>query len=314
MTLHNQIIQVVTEYFETLPLAGKVIDTEEPISFGSNVGGFADVVLRSNARFLAIAECKNPWDSTEAAKAQLRSYLCATGTLFGVLAISKNPKNWIFCENKGNYYFRGMSKEDFEEKVSNWRPTSSIQYQSDAARQWENTARQIQKSTRKWQIAFIVFTFLCVVFFTALVWSKSISPPSMVDRDNLYQVVRIIDGDTVELEYEGALTSVQLIGVNAPETVHPSKPVEPYGRESTAFLQKLLLYKFVYFEFDRNKRDRYDRLLAYVYRDSDDLFVNVELIREGYGKTDDRSPFKYMKLFQYHESQARAAIKGLWSR
>ena len=60
MTSHNQIVQVVKEYFETLPLAGKVIDTEEPISFGTKVGGFADVVFRSNARFVAIAECKKP--------------------------------------------------------------------------------------------------------------------------------------------------------------------------------------------------------------------------------------------------------------
>ena len=315
MTSHNRVVQSVKEYFETLPIAGRVIDTEEPISFGTKVGGFADVVLRSNARFAAIAECKNPWDSSEAAKAQLKSYLCATGTLFGVLAIGKDPRNWVFCENQGGYYFKEVRKDDFEKRVSNWKPTSSIQYREDTARQWEKTARQIQKSIRKWQVASIAFAFLCVIFFTVLMWPKSILPLStngFVDRDNLYQVVRIIDGDTVEIEYEDVLTSVQLIGVNAPETVHPSKPVEPYGKEATVFLQGLLLYKFVYFEFDRNKRDRYNRLLAYIYRDSDDLFVNIELIRQGYGKIDARSPFKYMKLFQYHESQVRTVGKGLY--
>ena len=313
MTSHNRVVQSVKEYFGTLSITGRVIDTEEPISFGSKVGGFADVVLRSNTRFVAIAECKNPWDSSEAAKAQLKSYLCATGTLFGVLAIGKDPENWVFCENQGGYYFREVRKDDFEKRVSNWKQTSSIQYREDTARQWENTALQIQKSIRRWQIASIAFAALFIIFFTALMWSKSILPPSangFVDRDNLYQVVRIIDGDTVEIEYEDVLTSVQLIGVNAPETVHPSKPIEPYGKEATAFLQKLLLHKFVYFEFDRNKRDKYDRLLAYVYRDSDDLFVNIELIRQGYGKVDARFPFKYMKLFQYHESQARTAGKG----
>ena len=96
MTSHNRVVQSVKEYFETLPIAGRVIDTEEPIAFGTRVGGFADVVLRSNRRFVAIAECKNPWDSTEAAKAQLKSYLCATGTLFGVLAIGKDPKKLGF--------------------------------------------------------------------------------------------------------------------------------------------------------------------------------------------------------------------------
>ena len=92
MTLHSRIVQIVKEYFEDLPLVDRVIDTEEPISFGARVGGFADVVLRSNTRFVAIAECKNPWDSTEAAKAQLKSYLCATGTLFGILAIGRDSE------------------------------------------------------------------------------------------------------------------------------------------------------------------------------------------------------------------------------
>ena len=116
------------------------------------------------------------------------------------------------------------------------------------------------------------------------------------------------------IEYEGTRTSVQLIGVNAPETVHPSKPPERFGSEATAFIQNLLLNKFVYLDFDGDKKDKYDRLLAYVYRDSDDLFVNLEIIREGYGQTDARFPFKYMSLFKYHESQARGEKKMMWSR
>ena len=99
MTLHNRVVQTVKEYFETLPLGmNKAIDTEEPIQFGANVGGFADVVLRANSRYVAIAECKNPWDSKESAKAQLKSYLCATGTLFGILAIGRATENWIFVK------------------------------------------------------------------------------------------------------------------------------------------------------------------------------------------------------------------------
>lgn len=318
MTSHNRVIRAVEEYFSTLALSGKSIDIEEPIQFGSGVGGFADVVLQANTRFVAIAECKNPWNSRESAKAQLKSYLCATGTLFGVLAVGKNPKDWVFCENQGNYYFREISKDDFETRVSEWTPTSSLQHRDEIARQWENTARQIQKSIRKWQITSIVFAILFVIFSTSFLL-KVLEPavPSangFANKGNFYQVLRIIDGDTVEIEYKGARTSVQLIGVNAPETVHPSKPPERFGNEATAFIQSLLLNKFVYLDFDGDKKDKYGRLLAYVYRDSDDLFVNLEIIRQGYGQTDVRFPFKYMSLFKYHESQARSEKKMMWSR
>ena len=179
MTSHNRVVQSVKAYFETLPIAGRVIDVEEPISFGTKVGGFADVVLRSNARFVAIAECKNPWDSSEAAKAQLKSYLCATGTLFGVLAIGKDPRNWVFCENQGGYYFREVRKDDFEKSVSNWKQTSSIQYREDTARQWENTALQIQKSIRKWQVASVIFAVLFTISLGSvfLAWRKPMPEP-----------------------------------------------------------------------------------------------------------------------------------------
>ena len=307
MTSHNRVIRAVEEYFSTLALPNKSIDTEEPIQFGSGVGGFADVVLQANNRFVAIAECKNPWDSRESAKAQLKSYLCATGTLFGLLAVGKNPKHWIFCENQGNYYFREISRDDFEAKVSKWTPINNIAYQQDAARQWENTARHIQKSIRWWQMAAIVFAILSVIVSVSFL-RKTLEPavPS-ANKSNLYQVLRIIDGDTVEIKYEGDRTSVQLIGVNAPE------PSERFGSEATAFIQSLLLNKFVSLDFDRNKKDKYDRLLAYVYRDSDDVFVNVEMIRQGYGQTDTRFPFKYMDRFKYHESQARSEKKMMWS-
>ena len=139
------------------------------------------------------------------------------------LPSAKTPETGFFVKTKVATTLEKCGKTILRKRVSNWKQTSSIQYREDTARQWENTARQIQKSIRKWQVASIAFAFLFVIFFTSLMWLKSISPPStngFVDRDDLYQVVRIIDGDTVEIEYEDVLTSVQLIGVNAPETVH----------------------------------------------------------------------------------------------
>ena len=306
-----QIKTAVREYFAGALFSDFLvrIDDDHPnlcaIHFGSTRNGTADIVLCDKGEaFIAIAECKSSSIGvTDAGRNQLKSCLNATGTRFGILAASVNSDDWIFAENLGGNKFRKIKKPDFEKHVSD-PPT--IEWTQQNGRKWKSIA----------QIA-ISFLAIIVLLLVVLLVRNAASPPStngFIKKDSLHQVVRIIDGDTVEIEYEGALTSVQLIGVNAPETVHPSKPIEPYGREATAFLQKLLLYKFVYFEFDRNKRDRYDRLLTYVYRDSDDLFVNVELIRQGYGKVDDRFPFKYMKLFQYHESQARAARKRFWSR
>ena len=68
--------------------------------------------------------------------------------------------------------------------------------------------------------------------------------------DVAYRVLRVIDGDTVEIDYGGEVRDVRLIGVDTPETVHPRKLVEPYGEEATTFITNLLLGESVYLRFD----------------------------------------------------------------
>ena len=126
-----------------------------------------------------------------------------------------------------------------------------------------------------------------------------------------HTVVRVIDGDTVVLETGDR---VRLIGVDTPETVHPSKPVEHYGKEASAYTKGLLEGKTVRLEYDQQTRDRYGRILAYVFRDS--LFINAELIKQGYAHAYTRYPFKqeYMDLFRSLEQKARESGRGLWGR
>ena len=131
-------------------------------------------------------------------------------------------------------------------------------------------------------------------------------------RDISYEVLRIINGDTVEIKYKGTTTSVQLIGVDAPETATQSKPAERFGRESSEFIQDFLLDESVYLRFDQTRRDKHGRLLAYIYRASDHIFVNLEVIREGYGRVETRFPFMHMERFQDYESDAQTAGRGLW--
>ena len=130
---------------------------------------------------------------------------------------------------------------------------------------------------------------------------------------HIYTVVRIIDGDTVELLMDVATVKVRLIGVDTPETVHPHKPVEYYGKEASTFTRNLLRGEQVFVEFgEGSRRDKYGRLLAYLYRATDSLFVNQEIIRQGYGHAYTRYPFKYMQQFREYERLARESGRGLW--
>lgn len=137
-------------------------------------------------------------------------------------------------------------------------------------------------------------------------------PSEVFFGNTAYQVTRIIDGDTVEIRYDSKLRSVVLIGVDTPETVHPQKPVEAFGKEATAFTRNLLLGESVYLRFDGDRTDKYGRLLAYLYRAPDGLFVNLEVVRQGYGKVYTVFPFKHKALFQYYGGQAQQAGRGLW--
>jgi micrococcal nuclease len=124
----------------------------------------------------------------------------------------------------------------------------------------------------------------------------------------IYKVKRVIDGDTLLL-INGE--RVRLIGVDTPETKHPQKPVQYFGREAYLFTKEMVDGKEAQFEFDRQKRDRYGRLLAYVYL-LDGTFLNAEIIKQGYGFAYTRFPFKYMEEFRRYEREARDKRKGLW--
>ena len=130
--------------------------------------------------------------------------------------------------------------------------------------------------------------------------------------DITYKVVRVIDGDTVKIDYNGKATNVRLIGVDTPETVHPNKPVEAYGKESSNFTKNLLQGESVYLRYGTERTDNFGRLLAYLYRAPDGLFVNLEIVRQGYGHAHTQFPFKHIELFRYYGNRARTAGKGLY--
>jgi len=119
-----------------------------------------------------------------------------------------------------------------------------------------------------------------------------------------------VDGDTILLDNDGR---VRLIGVDTPETVHPKKPVEYFGKKASAFTKRMCKSKKVRLEYDWQKRDRYGRLLAYVYLE-DGTFVNAEIIKQGYGFAYTQFPFKYLEEFRQYEKEAREDQVGLWAK
>lgn len=141
-------------------------------------------------------------------------------------------------------------------------------------------------------------------FFFLLVLSSAIG-------QDFYLCTRVIDGDTIIVSINGKQERVRLIGVDTPETVHPNKLVEYFGKEASEFTKKMVEGKRVRLEYDWQKRDRYGRLLAYVYL-KDGTFLNAEIIKQGYGFAYTRFPFKYLEEFRQYEKDARENEKGLW--
>lgn len=122
------------------------------------------------------------------------------------------------------------------------------------------------------------------------------------------RVTRVIDGDTIVLD---GRERVRLIGVDTPETVHPNKPIERFGKEASAFTGKLVAGKRIRLEYDQVRTDRYGRTLAYVFL-KDGMFLNAEIIKRGYGFAYTKYPFRHMENFCKYEKEAREAGRGLW--
>jgi micrococcal nuclease len=121
-------------------------------------------------------------------------------------------------------------------------------------------------------------------------------------------VTRVIDGDTLKLSTG---EEMRLIGVNTPETKHPRKPVEAFGKEASALTTQLVEGKEVRLEFDVQRQDKYKRTLAYVY--VGEMMLNAELVRQGYAQVSTFAPnVKYQELFLKLQREAREARRGLW--
>jgi micrococcal nuclease len=168
--------------------------------------------------------------------------------------------------------------------------------------------RQVSSRSRwKWSLPGLILIALLAAFFNP--------PDPGVTSGELEYVQRVVEGGTLVL---GTGEHVRLIGVNTPETVHPKKAVEAFGKEASAFSKRMVEGKLVRLEFDplssrrSDGKDRYSRTLAYVFL-QDGTHLNAEIIRQGYGfAVSSTPPLKYQNGFRRLELEAREQRRGLW--
>jgi micrococcal nuclease len=140
-------------------------------------------------------------------------------------------------------------------------------------------------------------------------------PATVRQAEQHYQVLKVVDGDTLTIDYNSKRQTLRLIGINTPETVDPRRPVECFGKEASDKAKELMEGKHVRIELDSTQGtyDTFQRLLTYVYTEGG-TFVNKYMIEQGYAYeyTYDE-PYKYQTEFKEAERQAKSSNRGLWA-
>lgn len=144
-------------------------------------------------------------------------------------------------------------------------------------------------------------------------WLNQVAPKTASVTTGYYQVTEFYDGDTIAVDMSGKAEKVRFIGVDTPETQDPRKPIQCFGQAAADFTKQLIGSNAVRLEADpeSTNRDRYDRLLRYVYL-PDQTLVNAEIIRQGYGFAYTSFPFSKLEEFRILEKQAQDSKRGLW--
>ena len=179
------------------------------------------------------------------------------------------------------------------------------------------------KSWLKYTIAGLLIFFGATLTFAMYAPSKS-TPSSVTkpietssdsskateNKNELFLVKRVVDGDTVELENG---QKIRYIGIDTPETVSPDKPIQCFGKEASDKNKALVEGKKVRLEKDVSETDKYSRLLRYIYLE-DGTFVNLQLVKQGFARSSTYPPdVKHQEEFRKAEEEARTSSIGLWA-
>lgn len=171
----------------------------------------------------------------------------------------------------------------------------------------------LTKRQKRKLLALVVGLVLTGVSYLA---TRTTPPPEVLGTiaPGYYRVISIEDGDTITVHMNGEEERVRMIGVDTPETKDPRKPVQCFGQAASNFTRQLIGARPVRLEADSlsDNRDRYNRLLRYVYL-PDGQLVQAEIIRQGYGFAYTSFPFTKSDAFRLYEKEARTENRGLWN-
>lgn len=154
---------------------------------------------------------------------------------------------------------------------------------------------------------------------------QALQSESLPENWEVGQVLRTVDGDTLVVNIDGKETRVRMIGINTPESVHPSGIVEYYGQESSDFTKEQLTGRTIYLESDVSPEDQYQRALRYIWlglpqstsptqEEFDKLFYNGILVKRGYAREIIYEPnTKHQDILYRYEQEAIRGQKGLWN-
>lgn len=155
-----------------------------------------------------------------------------------------------------------------------------------------------------------ILLFLFVVFSLFIFWAANNRLPTKI-----YPVVKVVDGDTIDVNIQGRIERVRLLGINTPETVDPRRPVECFGLEASKKAKEMLSNKMVRLEPDvtQHNRDKYNRLLRYVFLEDGTNF-NKLMIAQGYAyEYTYKIPYLYQADFKRAQAEAQKNKLGLWA-
>jgi micrococcal nuclease len=176
---------------------------------------------------------------------------------------------------------------------------------------------------RRWSRGGVLFLAF-LIFLAWMRWGGALlshreAPPLELLPEGTYTLVRVVDGDTILVEpADGGATAsgharVRLIGIDAPESVKPDHPVEPWGKEAAEFTRDYLDDGPFQIRLDRRRKDRYDRFLAYVY--VEEQLLNEALVRAGLSRAvhyPGDSP-QIARRIREAEMEAQREQRGMWS-
>jgi micrococcal nuclease len=172
---------------------------------------------------------------------------------------------------------------------------------------------------KKYKIKIITITIIIVITSSFAYFSNPNNslfkkPKIHIISNKLYEIIDVIDGDTIDIEINGKKIRTRMLGIDTPETVDPRKPIQCFGKEASDNTKSMLIGHFVTIETDfmQSSVDKYNRLLAYIYHENG-LFINRYLLENGFAYEYTYGiPYSKQKEFKKLESLAKKNKLGLW--